>query len=391
MRVLFDAYWWVEGQPSGRRVVDSLLRTWLTDWPEDELIAAVPARHVSRVRDLAGDPALTVVPLRLKPHGVSVMVEMGGLSGGVDVVLSQNYTPLRSSALRATFIHDLMFVERPEFFGRLERLYFAGMPWSARYAQLVLTSTAAEASRITRLRPRLASRVRPVGLTVPEPFREARAVDPQVGVAPQQFVLCVGRINIRKNLDRLINALMKKDVVRPDFPLVIVGEPDGMAVRGPKRDDPRIRFVGAVDDAGLKWLYEQCRVFVFPSLDEGFGLPVLEAALSGAAMALSDIPAFRELAPGAVFFEPTDEASIARAVGAIIRGPHGDRPVPIPAWSDVVALIRSTILDALAERACLDRRASPPAVAHRRPTPDEPTMRLGRGGSRSTWSGREET
>ncbi|SFP13590.1 Glycosyltransferase involved in cell wall bisynthesis [Geodermatophilus dictyosporus] len=351
MKVLLDAYWWVEGQPSGRRVVDSLLRTWLTDWPEDELVAAVPARHVPHVRDLAGDPALTVVPVRLTPHGVSVMVEMGRLGGGADVVLSQNFTPLRSSALRATFIHDLMFVERPEFFGRLERLYFAGMPWSARLADVVLTSTAAEAGRIARVRPRLAGRVRPVGLTVPESFREARAVDPQVGVVPRQFVLCVGRLNVRKNLDRLVDALVTDGVVRPDFPLVVVGEPDGVTVRGLERGDPRVRFVGAVDDAGLRWLYEQCRVFVFPSLDEGFGLPVLEAALCGAPMALSDIPAFRELAPGAAFFEPTDEASIARVVGEVVRGPRGDRPVAIPAWSDVVGLIRSAILDALAARA----------------------------------------
>jgi glycosyltransferase involved in cell wall biosynthesis len=352
VKVLFDAYWWVEGQPSGRRVVDSFLRTWLADWPEDELSAAVQARHLDRARALAGDAPLTLHPVRARPHGVSVLTELGRLARDADAVLSQNYTPLRARAVRAVFIHDLMFDEHPEFFSRVERAYFAGMPFSARFADVVLTSTAAEGARIARMRPRLAGKVRPVGLSVPEAFRSREARDPGVGVEPGRFLLCVGRLNVRKNVDRLIDAVLATDLVRPDFPLVVVGEPNGLAIRGADADDRRVRFLGGVDDEGLKWLYEQCRLFVFPSLDEGFGLPVVEAALSGAPMVLSDIPAFRELAPGAAFFDPTDTAAIGAAIGDELGrpSPTPSPQVAVPSWSEVVGRIRETLAEQVAAR-----------------------------------------
>ena len=353
MKVLFDAYWWVEGQPSGRRVVDSFIRAWAATWPADELTVAVPRRHLDRARRLAagidGGAPVDVRPVRLYPHGLSVLGELGAVADA-DVVLAQNYTPLRTRALRATFVHDLMFDEHPEFFSRTERLYFAGMPWSARFADLVLTSTRAEADRIARCRPRLADRVRPVGLSLPESFRTRRATDPGLGLQPGRFLLCVGRLNVRKNVPRLVDAVRSGGLVGADCPLVVVGEPDGVAIARTAPDD-RVRFLGGVDDGTLTWLYENCRLFVFPSLDEGFGLPVVEAALSGAPMVLSDIPAFRELAPAASFVDPHDEAAIAAAIRTELSGPPSPSPsVSVPTWGEVVGRIRAAVCEALAAR-----------------------------------------
>ena len=343
MRVLFDGYWLLNGPPSGRRVVDSFLRTWSAGWPDDELLVAVPRREKDQVAVLLADLPVELRTVRRAPHGLAAMTEMGSLAD-VDVVLAQNYTPLRSRAVRATFIHDLMFEEHPEFFTRSERVYFAGMPWSARFADVVLTSTRAEADRIARTRPRLAGKVVPVGLGVPESFAAATPSDPGLGLEPGRFLLCVGRLNARKNVDRLIGALRDHDLVRDDFPLVVVGEPVGLAIARIDPADNRVRFVGGVDDGALRWLYAQCRLFVFPSLDEGFGLPVVEAAICRAPMVLSDIPAFRELAPGAVFFDPLDEASIAAAVRTELTGEPSPPPqVGVPTWSEVVGRIRSEV------------------------------------------------
>jgi glycosyltransferase involved in cell wall biosynthesis len=347
VRVLFDGYWLLNGPPSGRRVVDSFLRTWAADHPADELTVAVPRAEAEQVRGLLGDLPVALRTVRRKPHGVSAMTEMGSLAD-VDVVLAQNYTPLRSTAFRATFIHDLMFEEHPEFFTRSERVYFAGMPWSARFADVVLTSTQAEADRIARTRPRLAGKVRAVGLSVPESFANATAVDPGVDLRPGRFLLCVGRLNARKNVDRLIAALRDGDLVTDDFPLVVVGEPDGLAIARIDPSDRRFRFIGGVSDESLRWLYEQCRLFVFPSLDEGFGLPVVEAAICRAPMVLSDIPAFRELAPDAEFFDPLDVASIGAAIRDELAGDPSPTPkVVVPTWSDVVGRIRATVAERL--------------------------------------------
>ncbi|MBM7807385.1 glycosyltransferase involved in cell wall biosynthesis [Geodermatophilus bullaregiensis] len=353
MRVVVDAYWWIEGQVSGRRVVDSLVRTWAEAFPGDELTVAVPRRHLPQVTELVAGTSVGVVAVRRSPHGVSVLTELGRAAtrAGADVVLAQNYTPLRTGALRATFVHDLMFDEHPEFFTRVERAYFAGMPWSARRADLVLTSTRAEGDRIARCRPELAGRVVPVGLGVPESFRSRRATDPGVGLTPGGFLLCVGRLNVRKNVGRLVEALVSGGgLVTPERPLVVVGEPDGKGA-GPAPGDARVRFLGGVDDGSLAWLYANCRLFVFPSLDEGFGLPVVEAALSGAPMVLSDIPAFRELAPGAAFFDPHDRGSIAGAVRAELAGPPSPSPtVQVPSWGEVVGRIRQAVEERLALR-----------------------------------------
>ena len=124
-----------------------------------------------------------------------------------------------------------------------------------------------------------------------------------------------------------------------------------MAIARTDPGDGRVRFVGGIDDSALTWLYENCRLFVFPSLDEGFGLPVVEAALSGAPMVLSDIPAFRELAPGAAFFDPLDPASIAAVVAAELAGPPSASPqVLVPTWTDVVGRIRAVVAEELAAR-----------------------------------------
>jgi glycosyltransferase involved in cell wall biosynthesis len=345
VRVLFDGFWLVDGPPSGRRVVDSFLRTWSADWPGDDLLVAVPHRERDQVAEQLGDLPAELRTVRRRPHGISAMTEMGGLAD-VDVVLAQNYTPLRSRAVRATFIHDLMFEEHPEFFTRSERVYFAGMPWSARFADVLLTSTQAEADRIARCRPRLAGKVTPVGLGVPESFATAPSTDPALGLEPGRFLLCVGRLNARKNVNRLIDALRDASLVTDDFPLVVVGEPDGLAIARTAPDDRRFRFVGGVSDGALRWLYQHCRLFVFPSLDEGFGLPVVEAAICGAPMVLSDIPAFRELAPGATFFDPYDTAAIASAVRGELAGDPSPTPeVRVPSWSEVVGRIRAAVAD----------------------------------------------
>jgi glycosyltransferase involved in cell wall biosynthesis len=85
----------------------------------------------------------------------------------------------------------------------------------------------------------------------------------------------------------------------------------------------RIHFTGFVDDSDLLDLYNACECFVFPSLYEGFGLPVLEAHACGRAVACSRTSALPEVADGAGFlFDPTDPAEIARAMADILLDPE---------------------------------------------------------------------
>ena len=129
-------------------------------------------------------------------------------------------------------------------------------------------------------------------------------------------MLAVGRLNVRKNLERLIVALAGTGLIHPGFPLVIVGQENGFTTGMPSLESASGSVIrtGFVSDAHLRWLYAHCATFAFPSLDEGFGLPILEAAYSAAPMATSAIPAFEEFGAIGSFFDPLDTDAIAVAV-----------------------------------------------------------------------------
>jgi glycosyltransferase involved in cell wall biosynthesis len=127
------------------------------------------------------------------------------------------------------------------------------------------------------------------------------------------FILYVGVWRRYKNLPALSRVFGRLVESGLDMELVLAGEPDQFypeiqeqVLSGKHKD--RIKAVGRVSDEDLKYLYNSCRLFVLPSLAEGFGLTALEAAACGAPVAASDIPALREvMGQGAEFFDPLNE------------------------------------------------------------------------------------
>jgi glycosyltransferase involved in cell wall biosynthesis len=131
---------------------------------------------------------------------------------------------------------------------------------------------------------------------------------------PERFVLFVGTLEPRKNLARLIAAL---DSIRGAPPLVVVG----MAGWGDHTPATAydVRFTGFVPAHNLPALYEACTVFAFPSILEGYGLPVIEAMAHGAAVVTSRGTSTEEVAGGAaVLVDPLSVESIAAGVSEAI-------------------------------------------------------------------------
>jgi glycosyltransferase involved in cell wall biosynthesis len=145
-------------------------------------------------------------------------------------------------------------------------------------------------------------------------------------------------------LARLIEAFAR--VARQDLTrhLVVVGEKDGAYSPDaiPDHVTSRIHFLGHVTDDELRWLYENCDLFVFPSLGEGYGLPLIEAKRMGAAAVASDIPVFRELDVAADYFDPRSVDDIA---DAILRGLVGATTASTTGlkWEDVVRNVRHAV------------------------------------------------
>jgi glycosyltransferase involved in cell wall biosynthesis len=159
-------------------------------------------------------------------------------------------------------------------------------------------------------------------------------------------LLAVGRLNARKNLARLVRALAAGGVIDPSHPLVVVGEAQGRTGDVDFVADAEVHWLQSVSSSELRWLYENATGFMFASLDEGYGLPPLEARAFGCPVAVSDIPVFREnLGDGALYFDPLDDRSIVEAAKALRAGaavPAGSTAHDCT-WVSVVQVMRREI------------------------------------------------
>jgi glycosyltransferase involved in cell wall biosynthesis len=144
-------------------------------------------------------------------------------------------------------------------------------------------------------------------------------------VARQKIILHVGAIQYRKNLSRLVDAFERVDC---DWQLVLAGSAGYGAAEiaakiGASRSRERIRMPGYVPPAELANWYARAMIFAFPSLDEGFGMPVLEAMASGAPVIASNRSAVPEVAGDAAWLvDPEDTDALAAALVALTRDPE---------------------------------------------------------------------
>lgn len=330
-RVLFDGFWWAEGPVSNREVMKELILSWERCFPADQLIVAARSAHIDVVR--ADLPArVRLVGTRVPQHGLSAMFELPLVArrANADVTVTHNFAPVFGRS--AVFVHDLIFVTHPEWFTMPERAYFSLMPLSLRRTRTILTSSGTEAERIGSVRHGRAPVV-PVSLGLSRALERAEPSRPTDIDDVEDFLLAVGRINVRKNLGSAIEAAVRSGVATPVTPLLIVGESSGRRPElGPVVSaavaNGSVRFLGFIKNDELAWLYSKARVFIFLSLDEGFGMPTLEALHFGARSVVSDIPVFREiLGERAVYVPPLD---LQAAASGIREAFELGRPNPVP-------------------------------------------------------------
>jgi glycosyltransferase involved in cell wall biosynthesis len=155
--------------------------------------------------------------------------------------------------------------------------------------------------------------------------RPFQVADPKPGRLhlPDNFLLVVGRIEPRKNPLNIIRAFSKMTGVYPDLHLVFAGPATGArAVRDLAKRyglTQRIHLLGFVSDPDLHALYHRARLLLFPSLYEGFGLPILEAFAYDLPVVTSDLGALKEVAgEAAVLVDPTSPDSIAVGVRQLL-------------------------------------------------------------------------
>jgi len=141
------------------------------------------------------------------------------------------------------------------------------------------------------------------------------------------FVLAVGTLEPRKNLPRLVEAYGSLPSELQDaHPLVVVGAQGwrtGRTLEALRSLGSRCRLLGHVGDDELAELYRRCAVFCYPSLGEGFGLPVLEAMAAGAAVVTSNVSSLPEVGGDAVeYVDPRSAESIAAGLERLLGSPE---------------------------------------------------------------------
>jgi len=227
-------------------------------------------------------------------------------------------------------IHDLSLLLYPETHEkRLVRRAQLKLPRTARRAGAIITPSETVKREVCEHLGVSEEKV----FAIPEAARrafyrvspsESGPVCHRLGVE-EEFILFVGTVEPRKNLLTLARAfdrILRTTSLRPQ--LVIAGEKgwlsdDLMTYLDQSRVRERVLFTGHLADDELRALYSACRVFVYPSLYEGFGLPLLEAMICGAPVVTSNVPSIIEtVGDVARLISPTDVDDLASAVVALL-------------------------------------------------------------------------
>lgn len=140
---------------------------------------------------------------------------------------------------------------------------------------------------------------------------------------PADFLLAVGHYEVRKNYARLLDAIILLNEQGISIPLVIAGNDSGLFAELRQKVskaglDKQVILLRNLNDSQIRYLYRKCRLFIFPSSYEGFGIPLLEAMASEKPFLLSDIAVFRELSEEqGIYFPHDDSTAMARAIAML--------------------------------------------------------------------------
>jgi glycosyltransferase involved in cell wall biosynthesis len=297
------------------------------------------------------------------------------LSGaGLDVYHGPGYVlPRRCPVPTVVTLYDTIALDHPELTSRLNGLYYGhAVPITVRNARRIIVPTVYVRDRLVSLLGISADKVRVAPLGVKDVFHVMTA--DEIGgclgtrAVGDDYFLCVGNIEKKKNVGTVIDAFAAfKRGRKSGVKLVLAGKERNAARAVRKRVhenglDKDVLFLGYVSDTELAGLYNGALALLYPSLEEGFGLPPLEAMACGAAVAASRLGALQEvLGDKALLLTPHCTGEWTRAMVDLwespgLRGELGARGAAHAAqftWVRCASRVHEVYREVLMEMGCM--------------------------------------
>ena len=282
-------------------------------WAPGARVHTLPVPGRSRIRRTLAEQ--TLLPLAVHRSGADVLHNL------------QSTAPVYAGARAVvTTVLDLLYLHHPDTHSRLRRRGMAVLvPLAVRRSDRIIAISQATKDDLVRslgtppgkidvvhLGPGL------VGTAVPTPEAQLRA---RLGLGTAPILLSPSARRAHKNLDRLLDAFARV----PGAPVLVApgyatGAEPALVARAQRLGvADRVRFTGWLSDEDLEGLYEAATALVFPSLAEGFGLPVLEAMRHGLPVACADRTSLPEITgDAALLFDPESTDAIAEAMRTLL-------------------------------------------------------------------------
>ncbi|MFM7857495.1 MAG: glycosyltransferase family 4 protein [Flammeovirgaceae bacterium] len=335
MRIGIDAFWYFDGYSSLKRVTSNLVDYLIRNDPKNEYVLFIDKNAANQIFSFELGSRIKIRYLKVGSLKYNFLVKLFVLPyfsyvDKIDVLVTQYYPSPFSRGRRVVFIYDILYEDFPHLFTRQERYQLWPQKVLSKWAHGIITISQSEKERILKFRyVSRPEKVAVFSLAADKRFKPKSSFLPKKLAEvklkynlPDEFLLYVGLLSGRKNLDNLIRAL---PMIKVDIPLVIIGNghptyaSNHWALINQLNLKKRVIFTGFVSDDDLPALYALAKVFCFPSFAEGFGLPPLEAISSGIPVAVSNQTSLPEVCGDAgIYFEPDNPNQIAKSIEELV-------------------------------------------------------------------------
>jgi glycosyltransferase involved in cell wall biosynthesis len=244
------------------------------------------------------------------------------LSNHFDWFITSDWTEPKIASKKATIVHDLVFKKYPETVHELIlKTQEKRLSWVSNESDVIFAdsqSTAADLQEFYKIEnKRIVVNYPGVDSPMEMDGNLIREIKSNFRI-PDRFILTVGKLEPRKNLERLIQAYNLLQKKQKNMPALVIVGPTGWDTEIKKTED--IILPGYVNDEILTALYQSALCFAFPSIYEGFGYPVVEAMLNKCPTITSNTSSLAELAENkaALTFDPFNVEDIAEKLNEVI-------------------------------------------------------------------------